>query len=72
MGIGPSHFMKDDPPLDEKRVRFIWEQAVMPYIEEQSFGDENRLKEFAYDRVEGRGRPRRATWGRCRQCVGLS
>ena len=52
MGIGPSHFMKDDPPLDEKRVRFIWEQAVMPYIEEQSFGDENRLKEFAYDQLK--------------------
>ena len=53
MGIGPSHFMKIDPPLDEKRVRFIWEQAVIPYIEEQSFGDENRLKEFAYDQLKG-------------------
>ena len=52
MGIGPSHFMKIDPPLDEKRVRFIWEQAVIPYIEEQSFGDEARLKEFAYDRLK--------------------
>ena len=52
MGIGPSHFMKNKPPLDEKRVRFIWEQAVMPYIEEQSFGDENRLKEFAYDQLK--------------------
>ena len=53
MGIGPSHFMKNEPPLDEKRVRFIWEQAVIPYIEEQSFGDENRLKEFAYDKLKG-------------------
>ncbi len=53
MGIGPSHFMKNEPQLDEKRVRFIWEQAVMPYIEEQSFGDENRLKEFAYDQLKG-------------------
>ena len=52
MGIGPSHFMKEDPPLNEDRVRFIWEQAVMPYIEEQSFGDENRLKEFAYDQLK--------------------
>ena len=51
MGIGPSHFMKNEPPLDEKRVRFIWEQAVIPYIEEQSFGDEARLKDFAYDRL---------------------
>ena len=47
-GIGPSHFMKKDPPLDEPRVRFIWEQAVMPYVEEQFFGDEARLKEFNY------------------------
>ena len=49
LGIGPSYFMKKDPPLDENRVRFIWEQAVIPYIEEQCFGDENKLKEFAYD-----------------------
>ena len=52
LGIGPSHFMKKDPPLDESRVRFIWEQAVIPYIEEQCFGDEAKLKEFAYDRLK--------------------
>ena len=52
LGIGPSHFMKKDPPLDENRVRFIWEQAVIPYIEEQCFGDEEKLKEFAYDRLK--------------------
>ena len=51
LGIGPSHFMKKDPPLDDARVRFIWEQAVMPYIEEQCFGEEDRLREFAYDRL---------------------
>ena len=51
LGIGPSHFMKQDPPLDEPRVRFIWEQAVLPYIEEQFFGDEARLKEFDYSRL---------------------
>ena len=53
LGIGPSHFMKQDPPLDEARVRFIWEQAVIPYIEEQYFGDEARLKEFGYDQLVG-------------------
>ena len=52
LGIGPSHFMKKGPPLDEDRVRFIWEQAVFPYIEEQCFGDEDKLKEFAYDRLK--------------------
>ena len=51
LGIGPSHFMKQDPPLDEPRVRFIWEQAVLPYIEEQFFGDEARLKQFDYGRL---------------------
>ena len=51
LGIGPSHFMKQDPPLDAARVRFIWEQAVIPYIEEQSFGDDARLKEFGYDQL---------------------
>ena len=53
LGIGPSHFMKKDPPLDAARVRFIWEQAVLPYIEEQFFGDEARVKEFAYDQLVG-------------------
>ena len=53
LGIGPSHFMKKDPPLDEDRVRFIWEQAIIPYIEEQCFGDEAKLKEFDYDRLKG-------------------
>ena len=52
LGIGPSHFMKKDPTLDEDRVRFIWEQAVIPYIEEQCFGDEAKLKEFAYERLK--------------------
>ena len=52
LGIGPSHFMKKAPPLDENRVRFIWEQAIIPYIEEQCFGDEDKLKEFAYDRLK--------------------
>ena len=52
LGIGPSHFMKKDPRLDENRVRFIWEQAIIPYIEEQCFGDEEKLKEFAYDRLK--------------------
>ena len=52
LGIGPSYFMKKDSPLDENRVRFIWEQAVIPYIEEQCFGDENKIKEFAYDRLK--------------------
>ncbi len=53
MGIGPSYFMKKGAPLDENRVGFIWDQAVIPYIEEQCFGDEGKLAEFAYDRLKG-------------------
>ena len=53
LGIGPSHFMKKHPPLDEDRVRFVWEQAVIPYIEEQCFGDEDKLNDFAYERLMG-------------------
>ena len=53
LGIGPSHFMKNDPPLDEGRVRFVWEQAVIPYIEEQCFGDEAKLSKFSYEELKG-------------------
>ena len=58
--------MKKDPPLDESRVRFIWEQAVIPYIEEQYFGNEAMLKEFTFDRLKreldaGSGQPEDAT-----------
>ena len=52
LGIGPSYFMKKSAPLNENRVRFIWEQAVIPYIEEQCFGDEGKLGEFDYDRLK--------------------
>jgi hypothetical protein len=42
--IGPSHFMRDD--LDETWVDLIWEHAILPYIAEQLFGEEERLDEF--------------------------
>ena len=53
LGIGPSYFMKNEPPLNEHRVRFIWEQAIIPHIEEQYFGDEARLETFDFDRLKG-------------------
>ena len=46
--IGPSYFMKKDLRLDENTVEFIWDQAVLPYIEEQFFGDTARLDGFKY------------------------
>ena len=35
--------------FDESRVRRIWKRAVIPYIEEQFFGNEDRLAEFEFD-----------------------
>ena len=49
LGVGPSYFMVSDGELDEARVRRIWRRAVIPYIEEQFFGNEDRLAEFDFD-----------------------
>ena len=49
LGIGPSYFMSNPEELDEGRVRRIWKRAVIPYIEEQFFGNEDRLAEFDFD-----------------------
>ncbi len=48
--IGPSYFMKKDR-LDEERVKRIWEHDVLPYVEEQLYGQRGRLDEFALDRL---------------------
>ena len=53
LGIGPSYFMKKDPPLDENRVRFIWEHAVIPYIQEQVASEtRDKLKKFVYGQLK--------------------
>ncbi len=52
VGIGPSYFMRDGQTLDERRIRRIWDRAVIPYIEEQFFGDANKLAEFGFDRLK--------------------
>jgi len=40
---------------DEERhregVERIWKHAVMPYLAEQFFGEEDRLREFELDRL---------------------
>src|ERR1035437_2085904 len=45
MAIGPSHFLRKD--LTEEWVELIWEHSVLPYVAEQFFGEEGRLKDFA-------------------------
>ena len=52
LGVGPSYFMAGEDELDETRVRRIWRRAVIPYIEEQFFGNEDRLAEFEFDRLK--------------------
>ena len=47
--IGPSYFMKDD--LDEEMVGLIWEHNVLPYVEEQLFGEHGRMDEFDLDKL---------------------
>ncbi len=45
--IGPSYFMRED--LDEEMVEMIWEHNVMPYVEEQLFGERDQLDGFKLD-----------------------
>lgn len=45
VAVGPSYFLRDD--LTEEWVEIIWEHAVLPYLSEQFFDEEERLGEFA-------------------------
>ena len=47
--IGPSYFLRDD--LDEEWIGTIWKHAILPYLAEQFFGEEDRLKDFQLDVV---------------------
>jgi 5-methylcytosine-specific restriction protein B len=42
--IGPSYFMT--PNLTEEWVDIIWQHSILPYLEEQFFGEADRRKEF--------------------------
>jgi 5-methylcytosine-specific restriction endonuclease McrBC GTP-binding regulatory subunit McrB len=52
LGIGPSHFLKDT--LDGRWVKLIWEHSVLPYLEDQFLGQEDRLADYEYDKVRAR------------------
>ena len=47
--IGPSYFMQED--LTEEKAQLIWEHNVLPYIEEQLYGQHDRLAEFDLNRL---------------------
>ena len=57
--IGPSYFMDTKRGLDEETVRRIWEHSVLPYVEEQLYGERDRLAEFDLARLrrEAAGEP---------------
>jgi 5-methylcytosine-specific restriction enzyme B len=42
--VGPSYFLRKDLTADW--VEAIWEHAVLPYLEEQYFGEEDQLDRF--------------------------
>lgn len=45
--IGPSHFLRED--LDQEVIEMVWEHAVLPHVEEQLYGQPDRLQEFSLD-----------------------
>ena len=51
LSIGPSHFMRKEK-LSEDKVRFIWERAVFPYIEEQLFGKLEDIEKYKFENLK--------------------
>lgn len=47
--LGASHFMKHD--LDQNALRRIWEYDIEPFIEDQFFGDPERIDRFRFPQV---------------------
>ncbi len=45
--IGHSHFMVN--PLDEARVKLIWEHSIMPTLEEYFYRQADKLKAYKLD-----------------------
>ena len=50
MAIGPSHFMRREL-LSEEWIEMVWRHSIIPYLEEQFFGEEERIEEFGLDRL---------------------
>ena len=58
--LGPSHFMKEygtSPNQQHERLRRIWEYNIEPFIEDQFFGDPDRIAHFRFDAVMERNGP---------------
>ena len=50
--IGPSHFMRAD--LSENALRRIWTYNIFPLIEEQLWGDQDRIGHWRWEQVRER------------------
>ena len=58
--LGPSHFMKDygsSPDNQHERLRRIWKYNIEPFIEDQFFGDPDRIARFRFDALMRRHGP---------------
>ena len=58
--LGPSHFMRaygPSPAGQRERLRRIWEYNIEPFIEDQFFGDPDRIAHFRFDAVMKRHGP---------------
>lgn len=51
--VGPSHFMSGDS-LDEADVQRVWTYSIFPYIEDQLFGQPDRIAHYRWERVQRR------------------
>lgn len=52
--IGPSYFMRPTL-LSDNWVKLIWKHSVMPYVEEQFFGEPDQLRDFELASLLGSG-----------------
>jgi MoxR-like ATPase len=50
LAVGPSYFMRPDLGPDE--IELIWKHTVIPYIEEQLFGQEQELERYGLDALK--------------------
>lgn len=52
--IGPSHFMRKG--MSEDDLRRVWDYSVYPFIEDQLYGERDRIARYGFARVSARFR----------------
>jgi 5-methylcytosine-specific restriction enzyme B len=51
MAIGPSHFLRKG--LSQEDVELVWRHSILPYLEENFFGQPDRVEEYKLERLTG-------------------